>query len=120
MTAPQGKRRPPRPVSEMRDVYDFLEDVRLRPGMYAFQSSVMHLHSLLDGFELAMEMSGKPDSTPFGPRGGFIEWLRGQINGQYGSLIWGYAIELEAGDRGMPAMELFFELLDKFRAETTR
>ncbi|MFI5545665.1 hypothetical protein ACIA6E_18035 [Streptomyces sp. NPDC051815] len=120
MTAPDGKRRAPRPVSELRDVYDFLEEVRLRPGMYAVHSSVMHLHSILLGFDLAVEMHGAAGATLFDDDGAFREWLRHQINGQYGSLIWGYAIELEAKDRGVPAMDLFFELLDRFRAETAR
>ncbi|WP_328962366.1 hypothetical protein [Streptomyces virginiae] len=119
MTEPEGKRRAPRPINELRDVYDFLEDVRLRPSMYAFDSSVMHLHSILFGFDLALQMHGNT-GTPFDDQGAFRDWLRHQINGQYGSLIWGYAIELEAKDRGMPAMDLFFELLDKFRAETAR
>ncbi|WP_327384124.1 hypothetical protein [Streptomyces sp. NBC_01207] len=118
MTEPQRKGRPPRPFSEMHDVYDFLEDVRLRPSLYAFHSSVMHLQSLLYGFEIALQMHGNT-GTPFDGRA-FSDWLRHQINGQYGSLVWGYAIELEAKDRGMPAMDLFFELLDKFRAETAR
>ncbi|MEV8534265.1 hypothetical protein [Streptomyces sp. NPDC051211] len=39
---------------------------------------------------------------------------------QYHCLTWGHAIELTAEDRGVPAMDLFFELLDKFRAEATR
>lgn len=120
MTAPEGKRRAPRPFREMRDVYDFLEDVRLRPGLYAFQSSVLHLQSILFGFKVAVEMHGTTGAAPFDADGAFSEWLRQQINGQYGSLIWGYAIELEAKDRGVPPMDLFFELLDKFRAETAR
>ncbi|WP_371678538.1 hypothetical protein [Streptomyces sp. NBC_01276] len=101
----------------MRDVYDFLEDIRLRPGMYAFQSSVLHLQSILLGFNVAVEIHGTAGSTAFDAEGAFHEWLRHQINGQYGCLIWGYAIELEAKDRGVPPMDLFFELLDKFRAE---
>ncbi|MGW2669300.1 hypothetical protein ACWC5F_14650 [Streptomyces sp. NPDC001272] len=120
MTAPEGKRRAPRPIAEMRDVYDFLEDVRLRPGMYAFQSSVLHLQSILLGFNAAVEMHGAAGATVFDAEGTFSEWLRHQINGQYGSLIWGYAIELEAKDRGVQPMDLFFELLDKFRAEKVR
>ncbi|WP_404958324.1 hypothetical protein [Streptomyces sp. 147326] len=88
--------------------------------MYAPHNSVTHLHSILFGFDVAMQISGNPDGTPFRTYGPFAEWLRDHIGEGCGSLTWGYAIELTAEDRGVPAMDLFFELLDKFRAEAAR
>ncbi|KOU20116.1 hypothetical protein [Streptomyces sp. WM6368] len=117
MTAPDGKRRASRPVSELRDVYDFLEEVRLR---YVCTPSTDHAPAILLGFDLAVQIHGTAGATLFDDDSAFRKWLYHQINGQYGSLIWGYAIELEAKDRGLPAMDIFFEILDKVRAETTR
>lgn len=120
MSASAGRRPAPKPISEIRDVYDFLDNVRLRPGMYVPQSSVTHLHSMLHGFDVAMQVSGNPGATPFGTDGPFAEWLRDHVGSDYGSLTWGRAIELTAEDRSVSAIDLFFGLLDKFRAETAR
>lgn len=56
----------------------------------------------------------------FGQRAPFVEWLWTQIGGRHHCLTWGHAIELTAEDRGIPPMDQFFELLDKFRAEAAR
>jgi hypothetical protein len=59
--ADTGKRNP-RQLSELNDIFDFLEEVRLRPGMWV--RSLDHLNSMLIGYRVALEVHGfAEDST---------------------------------------------------------
>lgn len=109
----------PRHIGELRDVYDFLDQVRLRPGMWVRGSSLLHLSSLLHGYRVAMEVHGIEEDFPFWTPGGqapFDAWLC-ERNGRASSLLWAVEIEHEAEAAGTPAIELFFTLLDQFRAQ---
>ncbi|MGW7460349.1 hypothetical protein [Streptomyces sp. NPDC054797] len=58
------------------------------------------------------------DFEHFGP---FSEWLWPRLGMRYASAL-GWAVEIEraAEAAGTPAVDLFFELLDEFRAEPVR
>ncbi|MCP3768802.1 MULTISPECIES: hypothetical protein [unclassified Streptomyces] len=114
-----GKRRL-RQLSELKDVYDFLEEVRLRPGIWVRGSSLLHLHSLLTGYRIALGVHDVEETFDFWNPGNHIpfnEWLWKRLGMPYSSAL-GWAVEIEraAEKAGRPAMELFFELLDEFRA----
>jgi hypothetical protein len=59
-----GRPRPRRP-SELSDVYEFLDEVRLRPGMRVRHGSLQHLNSVLIGYAVASEIHDIDESFGF-------------------------------------------------------
>ncbi|MEV7990692.1 hypothetical protein AB0O67_01915 [Streptomyces sp. NPDC086077] len=119
MTEAEMARRAPKQPAEMRDVYDLLEEVRLRPGMWVRDRSLQHLDSMLFGYRVALAVHGAEESFDFcnpGAQSAFDAWLARRM-GEQTSLGWSTVIEREAEASGRSAIELFFELLDEFRAE---
>ncbi|MFE9737157.1 hypothetical protein [Streptomyces sp. NPDC006477] len=109
----------PKQTDEFENVYDFLDQVRLRPGMWVPGGSLAHLSSMLLGYRIAMEVHDVEEDFPFWTPGGnttFETWLN-KRNGCASALRWSTQIEHEAETTGTPAIELFFTLLDQFRAE---
>ncbi|MFC5214511.1 hypothetical protein [Streptomyces coerulescens] len=111
-------RRSPRQLGELTGVYDFLEEVRLRPGMWVRHRSLQHLDSMLTGYRVALGVHDIAEPFDFWNPGGaqrpFSEWLCRRL-GRESSLGWATEIEREAERSGRPAMEMFFEFLDEFR-----
>ncbi|MEU4094893.1 hypothetical protein [Streptomyces sp. NPDC026673] len=119
MTEPAAARPTPRHLTELTDVYDFLDEVRLRPGMWVRGSSLQHLESMLLGYGAAMKVHGIEAAFDFwspGAQRPFAEWLW-RRNGRHSPLGWAVEIEREAQESETPAIELFFSLLDQYRAE---
>jgi hypothetical protein len=117
MKETDGTGRRPRQLGELTDVYDFLEEVRLRPGMWIHRSSLQHLNSILIGYRVALGIHDIAEPFDFwnpGTQGSFSEWLWQRL-GRHSALGWATEIEREAERLGRPAMEMFFELLDEFR-----
>jgi hypothetical protein len=114
-----GTRRRRSRIEDLTDVYDFLEEVRLRPGMWVRSNSLQHLDSILTGYRLALGIHDIAEPFDFwtpGSQGRFAEWLWQRL-GRHSPLGWAVEIEREAERSGRPAMEMFFELLDEFRAD---
>ncbi|MEU2156877.1 hypothetical protein ABZ532_18000 [Streptomyces sp. NPDC019396] len=107
----------PRPLHELGGVHDFLDDIRLRPSMYVRGRSVLHLQSILYGYSVACEIHGVPVVKDFDHFGPFSEWLWSRLGMQYSSAL-GWAVEIEqaAEAAGLQSLDMFFELLDEFRA----
>ncbi|MFE9096494.1 hypothetical protein [Streptomyces sp. NPDC007264] len=117
MTETDGARRTPKQLGELADVYDFLEEVRLRPGMWIRRSSLQHLDSMLTGYRVALGVHDIAEPFDFwnpGSQGRFSEWLWQRL-GRHSALGWATEIEREAERADRPAMEMFFELLDEYR-----
>ncbi|MCP3805336.1 hypothetical protein NLX83_39330 [Allokutzneria sp. A3M-2-11 16] len=106
----------PKHVAELRDVYDFLEEVRQRPGMWVRRSSVQHLDSILTGYWVALEVHEVDEQFDFGNGGRFAEWLWERRGGS-SPLGWAAEVERLAEAEHKPAMEMFFALLDEYRSE---
>ncbi|WP_327162587.1 hypothetical protein [Streptomyces zaomyceticus] len=109
----------PKHLNEFENVYNFLDQVRLRPGMWVPGSSLAHLDSMLLGYRVAMAVHDSEEDFPFWAPGGdtpFNTWLN-ERNGRASALRWSTQIEHEAESTGTPAIELFFTLLDQFRAD---
>ncbi|MFE2477845.1 hypothetical protein [Streptomyces sp. NPDC059389] len=120
MTETEPKRRKPRHPNELKDVYDFLEEVRLRPGMWARGSSLLHLDSMLTGFWVAEQIHGAQSDWAFSHLGPFSTWLWPRLGMKYPSALgWAAEIERAAEAQAQPGIYLFFELLDEFQAERT-
>ncbi|MGY5106147.1 hypothetical protein [Streptomyces sp. 900105245] len=115
--------REPRHLTELRSVYEFLDEIRQRPGMWVRYRSLQHLDSILIGYRIAMEVHGIcEEEFPFwgvDGRGPFEEWFQ-QRRGQHSALGWPIEIERDAEAAGVPAIELFFSLLDEYRAERSQ
>jgi hypothetical protein len=107
----------PRPLHELYSVHDFLDDVRLRPNMYVRDGSILHLRSILYGYRVACEIHGVSAATDFDHLGPFSEWLWPRLGlGYVSSLGWEVEIERAAEAAGTPPLDMFFNLLDEFRA----
>ncbi|MGY0068595.1 hypothetical protein ACWZEH_17640 [Streptomyces sp. QTS137] len=119
MTAENTARRKLRPLAELTNIHEFLDEVRQRPSMWIHGNSLHHLESMLAGYRIAMEIHGvheeEYDFWSPGSQGPFTDWLRGRL-GRESALRWATEIEREAEAAGVPAVELFFSLLDEYRA----
>jgi hypothetical protein len=82
--------------------------------MWVRQGSVQELSTMLFGYSLALQVHNAPESFDLLPaRGPFAHWLS-QTRGWPMALGWATAIEANA--QGGTPLELFFSLLDEYRA----
>ncbi|MFJ3713754.1 barstar family protein [Streptomyces sp. NBC_01267] len=100
------------------DVYDFLDQIRLRPGMWVPGSSLPHLQSLLTGYRAALGVHGIEEPFAFWPEDDFNRWLQEQRD-IAGSLTWAAEIERNTPIGSTPVEE-FFRLLDAYRSESAQ
>ncbi|MET9434401.1 hypothetical protein [Streptomyces sp. NPDC006551] len=107
-----------KPISEWRDVYDFLDQVRMRPGMFVRGGSLLELQAMLYGYRVASEIHGPEAMTDFEHQGPFAEWLWPRLGHNYASSL-GWAVEITkaAEASGRAGIDLFFDLLSEFKAE---
>ncbi|MET8407854.1 hypothetical protein ABZV34_07035 [Streptomyces sp. NPDC005195] len=91
--------------------------MRLRPSMWVRRSSLQHLDSILTGYHVALEIHGVEEESDFVHTGPFAQWLWKRLGMTYPSAL-GWAVEIEraAQATNVPAMDLFFDLLDEFQA----
>ncbi|MEU3479173.1 hypothetical protein ACI2LO_16405 [Streptomyces sp. NPDC033754] len=81
-------------------------------------SSLPELQSILYGYRVASEIYGPEAVTDFEHQGPFAAWLWPRLGMRYGSpLGWAVEITKAAEAAGRPAVDLFFDLLDEFKAE---
>lgn len=113
MSELRSERRIPRPLSELADVFGFLDGVRLRPGMWV--RSLDELHSILIGYRVALEVHGIAEDCDFWPLGPFAEWLWAKL-GRHSSPGWWVEIDREAEASGDSSIDVFFRFLDEYRA----
>ncbi|MET8475158.1 hypothetical protein ABZY90_18705 [Streptomyces sp. NPDC006422] len=116
---PDKPLRAPRHASELSNVYDLLDEVRLRPNMWVRGGSLFHLDSMLMGYRIALNPHGVSEDWPFWNPGGpgkFAEWLWHRL-GRESCLSWAREIEREAEATDRHPMDLFFSLFDEYRAE---
>lgn len=119
MTEADNVRRQPRHLTELSSVDEFLDQIRLRPGMWLHGDSLQHLDSMLIGYRAAMAVHGVEEDFAFwspGTQGPFAEWLWQRL-GRHSPLSWAVEIEREAQKTGVSAVELFFRLFDEYRRE---
>ncbi|MFF0598835.1 hypothetical protein [Streptomyces antibioticus] len=118
MTEPMAGRPRLRRPRELSNVNEFLNEVRLRPGIWVRRSSLQHLYSMLIGYAIASAIHDTEEDFDFGNDGPFSQWLWKRLGMAYPSAL-GWAVEIEraAEAAGTQPMETFFSLLDEFRAE---
>jgi hypothetical protein len=98
---------------ECVDVYDFLEQIQLRPEMWLPDGSLLHLQSILTGYRVALGVHGIGEPFDFWPGERFTQWLH-ERRGTSSSLTWAAEIERITPPDSTPVAE-FFVLLDAFR-----
>ncbi|MEU6272708.1 hypothetical protein ABZ871_09860 [Streptomyces populi] len=119
MTEENTPRRQPRQLAELSSVHEFLDEIRLRPGVWLPDNSLEHLGFILIGYRAAMVVHDIDEDFDFwspGTQGPFAEWLWQRL-GRHSPLGWATEIEREARTVGTPAIELFFALFDEYRQE---
>ncbi|MFE0178710.1 hypothetical protein ACFWZ2_41050 [Streptomyces sp. NPDC059002] len=97
------------------DVYDFLHQIRLRPGLWLRKESLHDLQSILVGYRVALGVHDVEEPFPFWPENAFTDWLHEQ-KGMSSSLGWAAEITRTTPDGATPLSE-FFRLLDAYRAQ---
>ncbi len=95
------------------DVYDFLEQIRLRPGRWLPDGSLRHLEALLTGYRVALGVHAIDEPFDFWPQGRFTQWLH-ESRGTSSALGWAAEIERTTPADSTPVEE-FFRLLDDYR-----
>ncbi|MBT2479449.1 barstar family protein [Streptomyces sp. ISL-94] len=97
------------------DVYDFLDQIRLRPDMWLPGGSLRHLEAVLTGYRVALGVHAIDEPFDFWPEERFTQWLH-ERRGTPSSLGWAAEIERSTPPDSTPVAE-FFQLLDAFRRE---
>ncbi|MFC9424628.1 hypothetical protein [Streptomyces sp. NPDC056987] len=97
-------------------MYDFLDQIRLRPGMWLPVGSLQHLQSVLTGYRVALAVHSIREPFAFWPEEDFTTWLH-EHYGISSSLTWAAEIERRTPADSTPVKE-FFRLLDHFRRDT--
>lgn len=113
MSDVEAEPRKPRPLNELVDVFDFIDEVRLRPGMWV--RSLDELHSVLIGYRVALEVHGIGEDFDFWPLGPLAEWLWAKL-GRHSPFGWWVEIEREAEASNDNPLDLFFRFVDEYRA----
>lgn len=103
---------------DCRDVYDLLDQIRLRPGMWLPGGSLQHLQSMLLGYQVSVDVHSIDDPCDFWHGGAFSQWLGTHLGGS-SPLGWVADIERNTPDDSTPVEE-FFRLLDAYRSEAAQ
>ncbi|MBV8933489.1 MAG: hypothetical protein JO285_13170 [Kutzneria sp.] len=110
-----GRASQPKPTSEFESVFDFLDQVRLRSGMWVTGGSLHELSAMLVGYLIALDVHEIDEPFDFWPSGPFTEWLYRRQE-RDNSLSWAAQIEREASTAGQEPLAMFFDLLDEYQA----
>ncbi|MFB2880402.1 hypothetical protein [Floridanema aerugineum] len=93
-------------------LYEMLQEIKKRPGMYLGKRSISRLRSFLDGYMGAREDLGLPQTEQEKEFNGFQEWIQERFN-ITSSHGWDSIILFYSADE-RDALEKFFELFEKF------
>jgi hypothetical protein len=107
----------------MKDIFDVLADIRLRPAMFVGgddsdrQGQLRRMETLLDGYSIAIRVHTAPEPVPNFVRS-FSDWLRDRFQWDV-SLGPIAAIERHSKDPE-DAWKRFWTLVDEYGAEIRR
>ncbi|MFD9793718.1 barstar family protein [Streptomyces sp. NPDC059070] len=118
MPTDDSPRAPARHWQDCGDVYDFLDQIRLRPGAWLPGGSLRDLQVLLMGYQVALGVHSIDENCDFWHGGSFSQWLGTRLGGT-SPLGWAADIERSTPAGSTPAEE-FFRLLDAYRSEAAQ
>lgn len=107
-----GDRPKAKSPAKCANVYEWLDDVRVRPGMWVRGGSLRELEIMLWGYGVALQVHGVSEPFPFGSERAFSDWLHDRF-GWGTNLGWAHAIQENAGDQA--PLDFFFQLVDDYR-----
>jgi hypothetical protein len=102
--------------NENSNIYDLLDRLRERPGLYLGVKSISRLRAFLDGYNTAFIDEGLSLSMGDPSFARFDEWVAQQYQQPDSVAGWNDLILWEVDDEEI-AVDTFYKLLDKFRAE---
>jgi len=110
---------------EVKNIYDLLFLMELRPAMYLGKKSITLLRTYLDGFFAALQVSKSDfDCKNFQSvdkllyLGGFQRWTSKRFfDNEETAMSWNRSILNEADNDEEKALDLFFTLLEEFKLE---
>lgn len=98
---------------DIRDIYDVLDSLRKRPGLYLGHSTGSSSFSNLITFVNALTFSSFEEGSP--SFWGFSRWITRKVDGMSKTTPWSWMESKWGNDK---AFEMFFELLDEYRTCT--
>jgi hypothetical protein len=101
-----------------KSLYEWLDQIEARPGMYLPSASFAMLETFIAGYESALMTHGSVEqcTPPFMRFGEFVTTrLKARHDSQFGAPAWQRSIADSAISDG-DAFALFFKLLREFRA----
>ncbi|CAL9612881.1 barstar family protein [Streptomyces sp. enrichment culture] len=99
------------------DVYDFLDQIRLRPRMWLRGGSLHDPQTMLIGYQVALGVNSIHEPGDFWHGGAFSQWLGTRLSGT-SPLGWAADIERNTPAGATPVDE-FFRLLDAYRSDAS-
>lgn len=105
---------------EVRTIYDLLDVVRQKPGIFIGESSLTALRGFIDGFRSALESIGsplEPEEPTFTK--GFDDWIAARYGYRESTSGWKKMLLTSAGEEHA-AFERFFVELDAYRRPNTQ
>jgi hypothetical protein len=99
------------PARPYQTVYDLLDALRRRPGMFLGGKSIALLQAFLSGLSFAELPPGTPSFWDFS------QWFGVRARPESSSFPWHHIEESVGAER---AVDAFFEYLDEFRSNTPR
>jgi hypothetical protein len=97
--------------TDAKSIFTWLDSVRARPGMYIGAGTLRDVESLVYGYYAGLHTHGLAEHVPE-MANHFSTWLYSET-GWSTSCGWASAIISNAGAR--PPLDLFFELVDRYR-----
>ncbi|MET9263955.1 hypothetical protein [Amycolatopsis sp. NPDC004079] len=111
MTAAPEER--PKPIDQYRDIHEILDQIQLRPEMWLRQRSLRDLQSILFGYGVALDVHGLDEEFALWPVGSFARWIEARFGW---SMAAGWAVAIEKHADCEEPLNVFFRLLDEYRA----
>ncbi len=101
---------------EVGSVYDLLDVIRKKPGLFIGEASITALRAYIDGFLAGLRGIGQRLGDEEPQFDGFFDWIAARYGFEESTIGW-KAILLQAAGREDAALARFFEELDEFRLD---
>ncbi len=97
----------------MFTLYERIQKIRERPGLYLGEASISKLRAYLEGYQAALRDCDIPKTEQEEEFYQFHEWVRQYYNFSESTSGWNNMILARSSDEAQ-ALEIFFDLFDQF------